>query len=83
MLARICRLPFNAFNPILIIPTLGALNVCPLLPGPIIPEPYAMPALFSVLAVVYVYFILSVVYQFATHLEINVFSIPYPPKKAQ
>lgn len=79
MLARICKLPFNAFNPILIIPALGALNVCPLLPAPIIPEPYAMPILFSVFASIYVYFIISVVIQFAIHLKINVFTIPYPP----
>lgn len=79
MLARICRLPFNAFNKILIIPLLGALNVCPLLPAPIVPEPYAMPILFGALASIYIYFIISIVIQFALHLKIKVFSIPYPP----
>lgn len=79
MLARICKLPFNAFNKILIIPLLGALNVCPLLPAPLVPEPYVMPVLFGALAVIYVYFIISVVIQFATHLKINVFTIPYRP----
>lgn len=79
MLARICKLPFNAFNKILIIPLLGALNVCPLLPAPLVPEPYVMPVIFGALAVIYVYFIISVVIQFATHLKINVFTIPYRP----
>lgn len=78
MLARICRLPFPAFNPILVFPLLGALNVFPLLPAPIVPEPYVMPVLFTVFFAVYVYFILSVIIQFALHLKINIFTIPYP-----
>lgn len=78
MLARICKLPFVAFNPILIFPALGALNVCPLFPSPIVPEPYVMPVLFAIFASIYVYFIISVVIQFAVHLKINVFTIPHP-----
>lgn len=75
MLARICKLPFNALNPILIFPALGALNVCPLFPAPLVPEPYVMPVLFSIFAAIYVYFIVSVIIQFAVHLKINVFKI--------
>lgn len=80
MLARICKLPFPALNPVLIFPTLGALNVSPLFSSPPIPEEYAMPSLFGVFFIVYVYFIISVVLQFAYHLDISVFTIPYPPR---
>lgn len=83
MLARICKLPFVAFNPILIFPALGAVNVSPIFSSPIVPEPYVMPILFTIFAAIYIYFIISIVAQFALHLKINVFKIPYPPASSK
>lgn len=75
MIARICKMPFKTFNPILIIPLLGVLNVSPLFEQPPVSEAYSMPILFAILFVIYVYFILSVIIQFSTFLGISVFSI--------
>lgn len=77
---------YNAFNPILIIPSLGALNVCPWISNSsLISEPLTMNILFFVLIVVYVYFIVSVVLQLSNHLKIYVFKIkrPLEPQKKQ
>lgn len=81
LLARICHLEYSALNPILIIPILGVLNVSPIFSEPLVDESIALPVLFGVFFVIYCYFILSVVYQFAEYLNIQVFRIPYIKKK--
>lgn len=83
MLARICKLEFPALNPILIFPALGAFNVAPIFSKPLVPEEYAMPILFFIFFAIYCYFIVSIIIQFAVHLGINVFTIPYPPPEVQ
>jgi hypothetical protein len=42
---------------------------------PLIPEVYALPAIFSVFFVIYIYFVVSVIWQFKTFLKIDVFRI--------
>jgi hypothetical protein len=69
---------FSWYNFINLIPILGAINAS--LATPLVDESIALPALFGVFMVIYVYFVVSVIGQFTSHLKIHTFKITPPSK---
>jgi ethanolaminephosphotransferase len=82
---RICREPVKLFHliifPLGIVSLMGLINV--FAKKQIVDMFVLMAVLFTIASALYLYFAVSVVIQLATHLNIRVFKIPYPPPPPQ
>jgi hypothetical protein len=81
MIARICKLEYPWWNPILWIPLVGVTYTLVALREKrlVAYEKYVLPTLTIILLIVYWRFIISVILQLTTYLKIRTFVIPYPP----
>ena len=75
LLARICRMKYNIWNPIFLIPLIGLVHEYWFADEPLLDSDVLFWHLLALLAVVYLHFVYDVVTGMARHLGISVFRI--------
>eukprot|EP01120_Amphizonella_sp_Union-15-10_P015897 TRINITY_DN8256_c0_g1_i1.p1 TRINITY_DN8256_c0_g1~~TRINITY_DN8256_c0_g1_i1.p1 ORF type:complete len:399 (-),score=40.95 TRINITY_DN8256_c0_g1_i1:55-1251(-) len=82
LISRICKQEFHVINPILIIPAIGAFNVITGYFGfPLLNQTISLILLVALSFIIFSDFVLSVIQQLTTHLNIRCFKIPYNSEK--